>query len=312
VSYTGPLADPEEVPRGLNDPASNVFLDWSTFWSRDRREPEWLLDDVLARGRGHALYARRKDGKSLFLLDAGMKLIDAGVRVVYLDYEMTEDDVYERLEDMGRGPASDLSRLHYALLPTLPPLDTREGGLALLGLLDEVGRADEHLCLVIDTTSRATFGDENLADTIRAFYRWTGIGLKRRGVTWARLDHEGKDPTRGQRGSSAKADDVDIVWRLVRTEGGVTLHREASRVGWVPSVVPFHKLADPVRFVRVAEDWPVGTNEVAELLDSIGIPIADGMRAAAKALREAGHKRKNEVIRAAQRYRRRAAEEAKR
>src|SRR5205823_2611131 len=163
-----------------------------------------------------------KAGKSLFLLHSVVKLIDAGVVVLYFDYEMTEDDLYERLQDMGCGPEVDLSRLRYALLPTLPPLDTRDGGAALLAAVDQVS----------------------------------------------------------------------------------ALHREASRIGWAPSVVRFQQLADPLRFVRVAEDWPAGTKEVAALLDEIGVPASDGMRSAAKALREANHKRRNEVVFAAQRYRR--------
>jgi len=45
---------------------------------------------------------------------------------VNLDDEMGED-LYERRSDMGHGPNVDLSRLKHALLPTLAPLDTKEG-----------------------------------------------------------------------------------------------------------------------------------------------------------------------------------------
>ena len=44
---------------------------------------------------------------------------------------MTPDDLDERLREMGYGPGSDLSNLHYATLPSLPPLDTPEGGKAV-------------------------------------------------------------------------------------------------------------------------------------------------------------------------------------
>jgi hypothetical protein len=33
--------------------------------------------------------------------------------------------------ELGYGPDDDMSRLHYALLPSLPPLDTREGANAI-------------------------------------------------------------------------------------------------------------------------------------------------------------------------------------
>ena len=157
---------------------------------------------------------------------------------VYLDYEMTLEDVLERLDDMGyRG--ADLSRLRYALLPDLPPLDAAAGGAALMAMLDGVRAAwpGHHLVLVIDTISRAVAGDENSADTYRAFYAHTGIELKRREVTWVRLDHAGKDDGAGQRGSSAKGDDIDLAWRLERSKGRLALRRDLSRMPWVPERV---------------------------------------------------------------------------
>lgn len=182
-------------------PAASPFVDWGTFWTRDHSDPEWTFEDVLARGRGHALYALHKDGKSLFALYMTLRCASSKERlvVVYLDYEMGEDDLYERLGDMGAGPGTDLSRLKYVLLPTLPPLDTEAGAAALMELLDAVqGEWPEyHLVVIIDTISRAVVGEENSSDTFRAFYSHTGIQLKRRGCTWARLDHAGKDASRG-------------------------------------------------------------------------------------------------------------------
>lgn len=301
-----PSASEIDVPE-----PSSMFIEWDAFWTKERREPEWLLEDVLARGRSHAIYASRKSKKSLFTLAGAAQLVTAGHVVIYLDYEMTEYDVHERLEDMGYGPSTDLERLRYALLPALPPLDTRPGGDALLQIVDDVRAEwpDREVALIIDTTGRAVEGEENPSDTIRAFYRHTGIGLKRRGITCARLDHAGKDLARGQRGSSAKDDDVDLVWRLIRTDNGVSLHLDAARIGWAPSQVHFHQLAEPLRYVRVAETWPAGTNETAELLDTLNIPATTSVRAAAKTLRGAGHNRANQIVTAAQRYRRAQAEE---
>ncbi len=48
--------------------------------------------------------------------------------MLYLDRENPEDDVRERLRDMGLGPADDLSLLHYSHLGAWPPLDTTAGG----------------------------------------------------------------------------------------------------------------------------------------------------------------------------------------
>jgi hypothetical protein len=294
-------------PAERNDATDTFFVDWAEFWAQDRRDADWIFEDVLARGRAHAFYAVRKTGKSLLLLFVGASLATGAqpIVVIYLDFEMTEADIYERLGDMGFGPDSDLSRLRYALLPSLPPLDEPEGAKALLEQLDAVQAEfpDHHVVVIIDTTGRAVAGDENSADTIRNFYRWTGLALKRRGVTWARADHAGKDPTKGQRGSSAKGDDVDVIWKVTRSDDGFVLQREAARMSWVPEKVAFRQHDGPLRFEPVGSAWPAGTKEVAELLDWLDVAATAGYRKAAEALRNAGQGRSTDLVRAAQRWR---------
>lgn len=285
-----------------------AFIDWPAFWTRDDHAAEWVYPDVLARARGHAFYAKQKSKKSLLMLWLAAQLSTGTepIVVVYLDYEMTEADIRDRLEDMGYGPASDLSRLRYALLPTLPPLDTPNGGDALMVLLDAVQaeHPEHHLVVVIDTIGRAVAGDEDPADTWRAFYRHTGIELKRRGITWARLDHGGKDLGRGQRGSSAKGDDVDVVWKLTPTQDGIRLDCDAARMGWVPQKVSFRLSDEPLVFKRQAGDWPVGTAATADLLSQLRVPLEATTKQAQAALREADLGRRREIVAAALRWRR--------
>lgn len=299
-----PDAAPEMVDAGY-------FIDWEKFWDRDQIGEDWLFPQILARGRAHVIYAAHKQGKSLLTVFMVARMAtEQNVAVIYLDYEMTEGDLYERLEEMGYGPGSDFSRLHYALLPSIPPLDTRAGADEIARMLNTVQvlhPAGTEIVVIIDTTSRAVEGDENSADTIRAFYRHTGLLLKQRGVTWARLDHSGKDTTRGQRGSSAKGDDVDVVWHLTRTDDGIRLHRDAARMNWVREDIYLTQRDDPLRFVGVAESWPAGTAEVAELLDKLSVPIDAGYRRAADALKAAGEGRRAEVVRAAAKHRRQRA-----
>ena len=292
-------------------PAAPAFLDWPASWEREHSEAEWVYPDVLARGRGHALYASHKLGKSLLMLSIAAQLAtgDEPVTVVYLDYEMTLDDVLERLDDMGyRG--ADLSRLRYALLPDLPPLDAAAGGAALMAMLDGVRAASpgHHLVLVIDTISRAAAGDENSADTYRAFYAHTGIELKRREVTWVRLDHAGKDDGAGQRGSSAKGDDIDLAWRLERSKGRLALRRDLSRMPWVPERVTFRRLEEPLRFTRLVDDYPEGTGELAEILGRLEVPLEATVREAQASLRTIGKGRRGVLIQAAMRRRREKAQ----
>jgi hypothetical protein len=293
------------------DADTSAVIDWPAFWSRDHAEEEWVYPDVLARGRGHALYAGHKQGKSLLALfmAARMATGEAPIVVSYIDFEMTEADLFDRLEDMGYGPGTDLSRLSYALLPSFPPLDTPEGGEALARHLDAVQAKwpEHHLVVFVDTIGRAICGEENSADTFRNFYTYTGIRLKRRGATWVRLDHAGKDADRGQRGSSGKGDDVDVIWHLKQTENGVTLQRYRARMSWVPERVTFKLNEAPLAYVPLSEDWPAGTGEVANILDRLNVPLGASTREATAALKTIGEGRRRMLVVAALRYRRERA-----
>jgi len=294
-------------------PLTPWLIDWDELWHTEYRA-EWLLEPLFAQGRSHALYAGAKSGKSYLILAAcaalatGRPFLDhpggEPVHVLYVDFEMTAEDVRDRLEEYGYGPDDDLSHLHYALLPTLPPLDTEPGGQALL----ESAQAVEAQFVIIDTTSRSISGEENSADTMRAFYRCTGMLLKQALIGWMRLDHAGKAADRGQRGSSAKNDDVDVVIRLERTDQGQQLVATHRRMSWYPEKTPV--LTEPqgdgtYRFKKTkAGGWPAGTADLANTLDTIGVPVEASRREARKIMQEHDVKGDNAVLSAALKYRR--------
>jgi hypothetical protein len=293
---------------------ASFFIDWTTFWNRDQSAEDWLVWPLVPVGRGVALYAPAKAGKSLVILSlvaaaaTGRKGLDGSptepIDVMYLDYEMTQDDLQERLEDMGYGPDDDMSRLHYASLPSLPPLNTEAGALRLLEL---VSFTDAKL-VVIDTLGRAVLGEENSNDTAQDFYYWTGRALKTAGVAFLRADHAGKDLTRGQRGGSAKNDDVDLVWQLTRIEGGVKLLCTHRRISWVPESLQVSVDSETGwRFELVKDEvYPDGTKELAELMDRLGLDLYVSQRQAQAAIRASGESHRNDKIRAAVRWRKAA------
>ena len=88
--------------------------------------------------------------------------------MTYVDYEMSEDDLLERLEDMGFNPAT--SSCSPTTCSDAPPLDTVDGGRTLMRLLER----DQSVGVVIDTIGRAVEGEENAADTYHAFWHHTG------------------------------------------------------------------------------------------------------------------------------------------
>ena len=295
---------------------ASALVDWHDLWSSPDVGEDFLIAPVVARGRGHALYAPAKAGKSLFLLylcacaATGRAVLDhpAGdpVRVLYVDLEMTTADVRERLADMGFGPDDDLSRLTYYSLPALPALDTPQGGAELVALALHHGAE----LVVVDTLSRVLNGEENSADTLRNFARFTGTPLKAIGCAVLRADHAGKDLDRGARGTSAKNDDVDVVWQyLPRDRGRFTLKATHRRVAWVPEVVDLEQTTEPLGYRLTTDSWPAGTADAARLLDRLEVPLDHGKQKAREAIKAAGQDApRNETLLAALRWRRHEAE----
>jgi hypothetical protein len=137
--------------------------------------------------------------------------------------------------------------------------------------------------------ARLVEGSENDADTYRNLYRFTLQPLKAMGITVLRIDHAGKDTGKGQRGSSAKNDDVDIVWQLKEDSHGVTLHLERQRIPWVPQSVEMkrdgarHSMRNPWRVTQAVTDC------ISEL-DAVWAPLDISVRGARRLLERHGYK----------------------
>jgi hypothetical protein len=155
-------------------------------------------------------------------------------------------------------------------------LDTEAGGEQLMGAVHACGAR----AVVLDTFARVVKGEENQADTVQAFYRHSGIRLKAEGVGYLRIDHAGKNAeTNSPRGTSAKRDDVDVIWRQRRTEKGVQLDCSGgSRLSWVGPTLTVDRLVDPITtLVRysmpVQLGWTAQAIAKARELDAAGVPL---------------------------------------
>lgn len=307
---TGPQEGMIDVYQALGLPRP---IDWATFAERDEAPAQWLVEHFWPWGRAMALWATAKAGKSELALWCAAKLalgehpwtgaaVDP-IDVAYFDYEMTADDLEDRLAAFGID-VDRLAHLHYWLLPAMEFLDLERGGQQVEALVTQAGvRA-----VIVDTFGRAVRGDENDADTVRAFAHHTGNRLKRLGVAYLRTDHAGKDPTKGQRGTSAKRDDVDVVWSLKRSDKGVLLDCTGStRLSWVTPNVALDRVDTGVLVsysMPVRMSWPPGTHEKAAELDRAGVPLDVTRRRARALLTAAGVvPGKNELLAAALRYR---------
>ena len=157
--------------------------------------------------------------------------------------------------------------------------------------------------VIIDTTSRVVAGKENDADTYLAFYRHTVIPLRARGIALLRLDHPGKDVTRGTRGSSAKKGDVDSEWLLSRTsEVTFELERQKERDGHGDGRLSLRRRFEPLRH-EVTAGSGNRAGDIAAELDRLGVPRDAGRDRARDALKAAGLKATNADLAAAIRHR---------
>jgi KaiC/GvpD/RAD55 family RecA-like ATPase/5S rRNA maturation endonuclease (ribonuclease M5) len=290
--------DSDATPGGeLDEVFSNHnLIKWDDFWADDTTAEDWFAYPFLPAGRGVAIYAPAKTGKSLVMLHVAAALAAGRPclgqppqeprHVLYLDYEMTKADVRERLEDMGYGPEVDMSHFHYDVMPATLPLDTKAGGDDVVALAKSL----DVQAVVVDTFSRVISREENDNKAAQEFYSHVGRPLKAAGIGVYRLDHAGKDLERGQRGGSAKNDDVDVVWQLLAGEGGLRLKRTYSRVSWVPESIELVRSDDPLGFVyeEKAAHYQPGTKEAAAILDRLQLPLDVGRRKAREALKTVG------------------------
>ena len=265
---------------------------------RDRDfERDWLVEKFWPTDAHIHIFASAKTGKSLLMLWIAANLAlgrDAFTgepikryRIAYVDNEMTESDLQERLNDMGM-PFEELEGwLLYFSYPTLPPMDTESGGLETLSMMNHY----ESKVLVIDTLSRVVRGEENSNDTYRNFYAYTGRLLKANNIALSRLDHAGHDAKKS-RGASAKADDVDLVYQLERRAGrdespGYKVSRTHARMGGIPEFIELLLTDDPISIKSTAmRSWSEQAIRKARELDGINAPIVISQREAIRLLRD--------------------------
>ena len=219
----------------------NILINWQEFWTQSFPEEDWLIKPLIPRNQLVVIFAPGGTGKSLLALYIAAGLATGRdifgiehepISVLYMDYEMQQAQLYERLTAMGYNNHTDLTRLHYASLPPIASLDTPEGAKEVCDL----ARTCQAELVIIDTFSRAVEGAENDADTVRNFYRWTALKLKTEGRSLLRIDHAGKDLKKGARGTSAKNDDVDLVWQMTRAGDEVRLVPTKKRHTWINPV----------------------------------------------------------------------------
>lgn len=259
-AFTSLVADWDgtELPEEAGDNPYRI-IDWSEFWTREKKPADWLVNGLLQRGQQMVLYSLPGVGKSLLageiavLLSEGEELLGGParqpMRVLYVDLENSEDDVHDRLTAWGFA-GRPLPNLHYSLLGEWPALNTEAGGRALAKYV-----ADHRIgVVVVDTTSRVVEGDVNSATAVADLWNKCQVRLKRAGVAVIRIDHAGKNADRGQLGSVMKSADQDVIWEMTGSAGdavSLTCRKDRSGAIGTGSKLGLRRRKDPLRHVPV-------------------------------------------------------------
>lgn len=278
-----------DAPKASGADQATRRLDFRAIWDSVTEGADWLVYPLIERGRATTMYAPAGEGKSLVSLEiaaglaAGRSALGqpmSPMNVVYWDYENDVALILHRLKSMAYTAEDVADRLHYYSFPDGAGLDTESGAAEV------VAAADRHKAglVVIDTYATSVDGEENSADTARGFARYVVGPLKSRGVANVRLDHTGKDITRGERGTSAKRGDVDYSWQIVKTGPNTfTFKNTKNRPGHAPPEFFVTRKDVPYLHHDVDDDLlaamdPIG--RIAAEMDKRGLPVEISRKAA--------------------------------
>ena len=285
-------------------PSGIVSLDWRRLGMEETEEEAlWIVPGLITKGL-NTLQSRAGVGKSFIAFATALGLATGGtvlgyphptgepINVTYFDWEMSPNDVVDRVYTLGFDlDDDDLSHLDYVLYPPFA-VDEKAGADEMI---DHVLAMDTQVA-VFDTMQRAIGAAENDADGWRDAMRHAWTPLKQLGVTVIRLDHLGKEKKRGGRGSSSKRDEADLIWDLTPKGRGaerivkftvnkarVILPAGVVEVGWRVDdhgIVTFvADRADPIYHAPSSQVIDIVTR-----LDEAKVPVEVGRRAARKLL----------------------------
>lgn len=275
-----PLRDENEITRKY------TAVNWMVAFKQQPEDVQWLVPDFIEEGTLNAIYSAPGVGKSLLALEVAVEVVRTGKTVVYIDQENRIHDTVERLTSFGVRP-EELDRLLLYSFPSLPPLDTKDGGEHLRAIAEAASCS----LIVLDTLSRMVEGGENESDTYLSLYRNTLAPLKGQGIATLRLDHSGKNESSRQRGSSSKEGDIDVLFHLTRDgDNHFSLECEKTRSGHIPygQLINLTRDYDPLRHTwNVRVDIPLPKFEgIMDQLDRLAIPTTWGRDKVRKTLKD--------------------------
>ena len=233
-------------------------------------DKQWTVDDVLPANGVAVLYAKPNQGKSFTALDMGMAIARG---IPWHGRETTKGAVLYVATEGAQAARVKAYRQHYRLERQSIPFAVIEDGANLCdggsGDTAAIAQAGNELAaaageplalIVIDTLAMAlSGGDENSGQDMGAMLSNVRNIQRATGATVLIVHHEGKDTSRGMRGSSALGAAVDATLRI---DDGV-IEIEKQRDGEVGA-----------RFAFKLERIELGTNARGKVVSScVAVPV---------------------------------------
>lgn len=261
-------------------------------------ETDWLVDQLLVRGRIHMLYGEPESGKTIIALSWALQAIARGQRVLYIDEESGIPAVAGLLRDMGADAELVDSLIHYFPFPDIDG----DRYAALLAYADEL-QPDLVLFDSLTDMLAAAGLDENSGIEVTSWMNEIATAIARREYLPAvvLIDHVPKDTenVRYSVASRAKKAKSDVLWYVRKiadfdreSTARVELERHKNRPGVLPKKVtytiggqggtlvcrPFDVSQDVVesqhpmapQFLQIlAEKGPCGRREMEQFLGGV-------------------------------------------
>ena len=186
--------------------------------------PEELEPSVLLTGKVHHIFAGAGEGKTMFSLGLVRNAIERDEAVAFFDTENGQRIVAERLGKMGVDTSKVDEYLYYIPSPTMPL--TAEGAAVYEQMLDEVRPS----LVIFDSWINFLAGsgcDENSNTDVARWCVTYTHPARNRGIAVVLLDHVPHDGKHA-RGATRKKDEVDVQWKLKKTN-------PSTAVPWVRS-----------------------------------------------------------------------------
>lgn len=191
---------------------------------------EWELPGWLARNSLIALAAPPKAGKSFVALLLGVEASFGGsfagekfskpLKVMYLAFEKY-NDTRDRIEALEQKIEKKLSRELFSVYA--PERAPQLSNAAEVSKLERLFEEEKPQLVIVDTLARCIgdFDENSAADTSRLVAVFDRLRVAAGGCCLLFLHHEGKDGSKGMRGSSNIAAAVNTVWKVSGTPATV-------------------------------------------------------------------------------------------